>query len=66
MKGGVPVRKTKRRNAKTRGKIKCYMAGFVVNLLPIGVITDGVCLTHYKNMSWVGPVFGMGMACLGL
>ena len=35
-------------------------------LLLIGVIIDGVCLTHYKTVSWVGPAFGMGIACLGL
>ena len=35
-------------------------------LLPIGVIIDGVCLTHYKTVGWVGAAFGMGIACLGL
>jgi hypothetical protein len=35
-------------------------------LLPVGVIIEGVCLTHYKTTSWVGAAFGMGIACLGL
>lgn len=35
-------------------------------VLPVGVIIEGVCLTHYKTASWVGAAFGMGIACLGL
>ncbi|CZR61883.1 related to HOL1 protein [Phialocephala subalpina] len=35
-------------------------------LTPIGVIIQGVCLTHYKTASWVGSAFGMGIASLGL
>ena len=35
-------------------------------LLPIGVIIDGVCLSHYKSVGWIGAAFGMGIACLGL
>lgn len=35
-------------------------------LAPIGVIIQGVCLTHYKSTSWVGSAFGMGIASLGL
>lgn len=35
-------------------------------LLPVGVVIEGVCLTHYKTASWVGAAFGMGIACLGL
>lgn len=35
-------------------------------LCPIGVIIDGVCLSHYKTISWVGPAFGMGIANFGL
>lgn len=35
-------------------------------LIPIGVIIEGVCLTHFKTAKWVGPAFGMGIACLGL
>jgi hypothetical protein len=34
--------------------------------LPVGVITQGVCLTHFKTVSWVGTAFGMGMASFGL
>jgi hypothetical protein len=35
-------------------------------LVPVGVIIVGVCFSHYKTVSWVGPAFGMGIACLGL
>lgn len=28
-------------------------------LVPIGVIIEGVCLTHYETVSWVGAAFGM-------
>ena len=35
-------------------------------LVPIGIIIDGVCLTQYKTAKWIGPAFGMGIACLGL
>ena len=34
--------------------------------LPVGVIIEGVCLTHYRTASWVGTAFGMGIACFGL
>ena len=35
-------------------------------LVPIGIIIEGVCLSHTKTVSWVGSAFGMGIACLGL
>lgn len=35
-------------------------------LLPIGVIIEGVCLSHSKTVTWIGPAFGMGIAGLGL
>jgi MFS family permease len=35
-------------------------------LIPVGVIIVGVCFSHYKTVSWLGPAFGMGIACLGL
>ena len=35
-------------------------------LVPVGVIVEGVCLTHYKAVSWVGAAFGMGIANCGL
>lgn len=35
-------------------------------LIPVGVIIEGVCLTHFETASWVGTAFGMGIACLGL
>lgn len=28
-------------------------------LVPIGVIIEGVCLSHYRTVSWVGAAFGM-------
>ena len=35
-------------------------------LVPIGIIIEGVCLSHTKTVSWVGAAFGMGIAVLGL
>lgn len=35
-------------------------------LIPAGVIIVGVCFTHHKTVGWIGPAFGMGIACLGL
>lgn len=35
-------------------------------LLPSGLIIQGVCLSHYKTVSWVGTAFGMGIASFGL
>lgn len=35
-------------------------------LVPVGVIIEGVCLSHYETVSWVGAAFGMGIANLGL
>lgn len=35
-------------------------------LCPIGIIIDGVCLSHHKTASWVGAAFGMGIANFGL
>lgn len=35
-------------------------------LAPVGVIIQGVCLSHYKSVSWVGAAFGMGIASAGL
>lgn len=39
---------------------------FLAVLCPIGVIINGVCLSHYKTVSWVGVAFGMGIASFGL
>ena len=41
-------------------------AVWIALLLPVGLIIEGVCLTHYKTAGWVGAAFGMGIACLGL
>lgn len=35
-------------------------------LMPIGLIIEGVCLSHHKTVHWVGSAFGMGIANLGL
>jgi hypothetical protein len=35
-------------------------------LIPIGIIIEGVCLSHSKTVTWVGSAFGMGIAGLGL
>jgi hypothetical protein len=35
-------------------------------LIPVGVIIVGVCFSHFKTVGWIGPAFGMGIACLGL
>lgn len=35
-------------------------------LIPVGIIIEGVCLSHSKTVSWVGAAFGMGIAGLGL
>lgn len=35
-------------------------------LVPIGLIIEGVCLSHFKTASWVGAAFGMGIANCGL
>lgn len=35
-------------------------------LVPIGVIIQGICISHHKTVSWLGPAFGMGLANLGL
>lgn len=35
-------------------------------LVPVGVIIQGVCLSHSKTVGWIGTAFGMGIAGLGL
>lgn len=35
-------------------------------LCPIGIIIDGVCLSHHKTVPWIGAAFGMGIANFGL
>jgi hypothetical protein len=56
-----------------RPKIKTMTINtFVINaiwfalLIPIGIVVERVYLTQFKNTSWIGSVFGMGLACLGL
>lgn len=35
-------------------------------LVPVGVIVEGVCLSHFETASWVGAAVGMGIANCGL
>ena len=35
-------------------------------LVPIGVIVDGVCISHSRTSSWVGSAFGLGLASFGV
>lgn len=35
-------------------------------LVPVGIIIEGVCLSHSKTVGWVGAAFGMGIAGFGL
>ncbi|KAJ9608894.1 hypothetical protein H2200_006665 [Cladophialophora chaetospira] len=35
-------------------------------LCPLGIILDGVFLSHHKTVSWVGAAFAMGIANCGL
>ena len=35
-------------------------------LVPIGVIIEGVCITHFETVPWIGAAFGMGIANCGL
>ena len=35
-------------------------------LCPIGIMIDGICLSHYETVPWIGAAFGMGIANFGL
>ena len=35
-------------------------------LIPVGLIIEGVFLSHFKTVSWVGPAFAMGITSCGL
>ncbi|ETS83221.1 hypothetical protein PFICI_05097 [Pestalotiopsis fici W106-1] len=35
-------------------------------LCPIGIIIEGVCLSHHNTVPWVGAAFGMGIANYGV
>lgn len=35
-------------------------------LVPVGIIIEGVCLSHPETAHWVGSAFGMGIANMGL
>lgn len=35
-------------------------------LVPIGIIIEGVCLSHSKTVGWIGAAFGMGISGFGL
>ena len=34
--------------------------------IPIGVIIDGICISHSATSSWVGSAMGLGIACFGV
>jgi hypothetical protein len=60
------VRRDARRNdghVKPEARVKAMWGSL---LTPVGLIIDGVFLSHFKTVSWVGPAFAMGIACLGL
>ncbi|KAI1733987.1 MFS general substrate transporter [Xylaria scruposa] len=38
---------------------------WLVLLLPIGTIIDGICISHSETSSWVGNAFGMAIANIG-
>lgn len=60
------VRRHARRNdghIKPEARLNAMWGGLLV---PVGLIIEGVCLSHSKTVSWVGPAFGMGIASLGL
>lgn len=35
-------------------------------LCPIGIIIEGVCLSHHDTVPWIGAAFGMGIANYGV
>ncbi|CAG8977490.1 hypothetical protein HYALB_00009322 [Hymenoscyphus albidus] len=35
-------------------------------LIPIGIVIEGICLSHSENSSWVGVAMAMGIASFGL
>jgi hypothetical protein len=59
------VRRYAKRNdghIKPEARLNLMWGGLLV---PIGLILDGVFLSHYKVVSWVGPAFAMGITSLG-
>ncbi|KAF2114567.1 major facilitator superfamily domain-containing protein [Lophiotrema nucula] len=59
------VRHAKKNNGEKSPEARLTMLWLGL-LVPIGLIIEGVCLSHYKTVSWVGSAFGMGIANLGL
>jgi hypothetical protein len=55
-----------KRNDEVRNPEARLDAIWLAFLLPIGVIICGVCMTQHETVSWVGAVFRMEIACLGL
>lgn len=39
---------------------------WLVLLLPVGTIINGICISHSETSSWIGNAFGMGIANIGL
>lgn len=60
------VRRHARRNdghLKPEARLNAMWIGLLV---PVGIIIEGVCFSHHTTAHWIGPAFGMGIACLGL
>jgi hypothetical protein len=59
------VRHAKKHNGEKSPEARLDALWFGL-LVPIGLIIEGVCLTHHRTAHWVGSAFGMGLANLGL
>ncbi|KAF2730876.1 MFS general substrate transporter [Polyplosphaeria fusca] len=59
------VRHAKKHNGEKSPEARLDALWFGL-LVPIGLIIEGVCLTHHETVHWVGSAFGMGIANLGL
>jgi hypothetical protein len=60
------VRRHAKRNdghIKPEARLNAMWGGLLV---PVGLIIEGVCLSHSRTVGWVGPAFAMGIASLGL
>ena len=59
------LRYARKHNGERRpeARLDALWAGLLV---PVGLIIEGVCLSHYETVSWVGAAFGMGIANCGL
>lgn len=58
-------RHAKRQSGKRTAEPR-FDALWLALLAPIGIIIDGVCISHSKTSSWVEIAFGLGITCFGL